>query len=142
MLQDSGVYIKSLRYSRDSFQKPAAIFVGILCMFLLGQKKNPYVLSFSVGSWTHEGKRFHCKYSPLCHHPCRPTGLYPHPCPKGHSAAERSETKSSKFLRLKGNFSGVGLEPQTIEGCKVRAELFIHFIAQGQEHLMHETLAP
>lgn len=38
-LQDSRIYIKNLRYSQNSFQKPVAIFVGISSVFSLGQKK-------------------------------------------------------------------------------------------------------
>lgn len=39
----------------------------------------------------------------------------------GISAAERSETKNSKFVRFKVKLSGVGLEPQTIQA--IRSEL-------------------
>ena len=39
----------------------------------------------------------------------------------GILAAERSETKSSRFTRFKGKLSGVGLEPQTIQA--IRSEL-------------------
>lgn len=41
--------------------------------------------------------------------------------PNGISAAERSETKNSKFVRFKVKLSGVGLEPQTIQA--IRSEL-------------------
>lgn len=137
---------------QEMFSKSVAIFVCTICVFI--GSKSACLFSFAcfclfvyVRCSTQELKDVITKFlnSPFCHNPCRPTRLRLTDVLNGILAAERSETKSSKFTRCKGKLSGVDSEPQTIQAIRSELNCFSILLLEDKRawcmRLLHHKLS-